>query len=169
MTNKAPALFLDRDGVINHDDGYVHRIEDVHYVHGVFDLCRRFYETGHALIVVTNQSGIGRGHFDVQDFERLMMAMRRAFEAAHCPLTAVYHCPHHPDAGCICRKPQPHMLLEAAATYDLDLQRSVMVGDKASDVQAGLAAGVGRVDWLGGPQDTPQSVPTLAAIKPVVI
>ena len=107
-------------------------------------------------MIVTNQSGIGRGYYSEADFHRLDLAVRKRFEQANAPITAVYFCPHHPTKAlpeylcqCTCRKPQPGMILQAAKELDIDLSNSVMFGDKASDMQAAYAAGVGRRVLLG--------------------
>ena len=139
-----PAVFLDRDGVINADHGYVSREDDFHLLAPVLEACRRMRGLGYALVVVTNQSGIARGLYSERDYLRLTDSMRRRFRAADAPLDGVYHCPHAPDAGCACRKPQAGMLHRAAADLDLDLSRSVMVGDKVSDLLAARAAGLHR-------------------------
>lgn len=146
----AKALFLDRDGVINIDKGYVHKIADCEFMPGIFDLCRLARAKGYLLIVITNQSGIARGYYAEKDFQTLMDWMREEFSRQNCPLDAVYHCPFHekgigeyrrasPD-----RKPEPGMILKAAAQYGLDLSRSMLIGDKQSDIEAGERAGVGR-------------------------
>lgn len=136
------AAFLDRDGVINRDHGYVFRQQDFEFVDGVLGACARLSARGFALVVVTNQSGIGRGMYAEADFMQLTEWMRAQFAAAGAPLAGVYYCPHHPDQDCDCRKPAPGMLLRAARELRLDLSRSVLFGDKASDLQAAAAAGV---------------------------
>jgi D-glycero-D-manno-heptose 1,7-bisphosphate phosphatase len=150
-----PAVFLDRDGVINEELNYVHRIEDFRFLPGVLDSCRRLSRSGYLLVVITNQAGIARGYYDVATFETLTRWMRQKFSDACAPLAAVYYCPHHPDAAipmyrgsCDCRKPAPGMLLRAQRELHIDLGRSVMVGDKLSDIEAGAAAGVGRLFLL---------------------
>jgi D-glycero-D-manno-heptose 1,7-bisphosphate phosphatase len=146
----AAALFLDRDGVINFDRGYVHRSEDFEFLPGIFELCSAARAQGLRLVVVTNQAGIGRGLYDERDFERLTVWMRERFAEAGAPIDAVYHCPTHPTAGIgpyraesPRRKPNPGMILDARDELGLDLAASILLGDKPSDVQAGLAAGVG--------------------------
>lgn len=138
------AVFLDRDGVINVDRDYLHRIEDFEFITGVPQALRRLQRAGWALVVVTNQSGIGRGRFGEADYQRLSAHMRSELQRSGVELDAVFHCPHRPDEGCDCRKPAPGMLLRAAAGLGLDLPASVMVGDKLADLQAGRAARVGR-------------------------
>lgn len=151
MTARRPAAFLDRDGVINEEREYVHRVEDFHLLPGVVDALAALQRGGYALVVVTNQGGIGLGLYGEADVERLHAHLRAELAAAGVTLDAVYHCPHHPRsadpllrAPCRCRKPQPGMIEQAAAALHLDLPRSLLVGDKASDVAAGRAAGVGR-------------------------
>lgn len=136
------AAFLDRDGVINRDHGYVFRQQDFEFVDGVLGACARLSARGFALVVVTNQSGIGRGMYAEADFTQLTEWMRAQFAAAGAPLAGVYYCPHRPEGECDCRKPAPGMLLRAARELRLDLSRSVLFGDKASDLQAAAAAGV---------------------------
>jgi D-glycero-D-manno-heptose 1,7-bisphosphate phosphatase len=145
------ALFLDRDGVINHDTGYVHRAEDFSFLPGIFELVRYAgQELGWAVVVVTNQSGIGRGYFDEAAFSYLTEWMLARFAAEQAPVTRVYHCAHHPTHGIGSyraahpwRKPEPGMLLQAASDLDLDLAGSAMIGDKLDDMVAARAAGVG--------------------------
>ena len=137
------ALFLDRDGVVNVDGGYVHRSEDFLLVPGILELCRKAREKGYLVIVVTNQSGIGRGMFTEEDFTRLTEHMKGAFSAAGAEVTDVFHCPSvddgHPDG-----KPNPGLFLKAAAAYGLDMAACISVGDRERDIQAAFAAGVGR-------------------------
>lgn len=143
-----PALFLDRDGVLNIDHGYVGRPADFEPVEGVFQVLRKAIACGYALIVVTNQSGIGRGFFTQDEYDALERYMRQLFLAEGVEFTAVYHCPHLPAADCACRKPKPGMLLRAEREYGIELAESVMVGDKLTDAEAGRAAGVGRIELI---------------------
>ncbi len=145
----ARAAFIDRDGVINREVEYLHRIEDFRFIDGVFDACRLLVENGYRLVVVTNQSGIGRGYYDEEQYHALTRWMVARFAERGIVITGVYHCPHHPVHGvgdyrrtCACRKPEPGMLLTAAREHGLDLSRSLMFGDKEADVEAGRAAGV---------------------------
>lgn len=152
------ALFLDRDGVINHDSGYTSDVESFRFVDGIFDVCRVARQLGYLLIVVTNQAGIGRGYYSEQDFNNLTKWMCGQFEAAGAPLSDVFYCPYHPEHGVgdykkdsFDRKPNPGMLLRAAEKYGLDLNLSIMIGDKASDMQAANKAGIGvRCHYLSG-------------------
>lgn len=145
------AVFLDRDGVINVDRGYVHRVEDFGFVPGSDAAMARLQAAGWRLVVVTNQSGLARGLYSIDDYQRFTAHLHAQLEAVGVQLDAVLHCPHLPDASvpayrlaCDCRKPGPGMLLQAALELSLDLGDSVIVGDRLSDVQAGRAAGVGH-------------------------
>lgn len=155
-TGRRRAAFLDRDGVINVDHGYVFRREEFRFVPGTLAACAQLHRLGFVLVVVTNQSGIGRGLYGEDDYRRLTDWMRGEFAAAGAPLAGVYHCPHHPQAlrpeyrrSCDCRKPAPGMLLAAARELALDLGRSVLFGDKDSDIEAAAAAGVPQRVLLG--------------------
>jgi D-glycero-D-manno-heptose 1,7-bisphosphate phosphatase len=156
-SNNSPALFIDRDGIVNVDRGYVCRIDQFEFVPGIFELVRFTVSSLRwPVVVVTNQSGIGRGYFDEQVFGALTERMCERFRAENAPITAVYHCPYHPIYGLGSyrydhpwRKPRPGMILQAAKDLSIDLFGSVMVGDKLSDMLAGVAAGIGcciRVD-----------------------
>jgi D-glycero-D-manno-heptose 1,7-bisphosphate phosphatase len=138
------ALFLDRDGVINVDTGYPAKPSDIIFIDGIFDFCRQATAQGYRLIVITNQAGIARGYYSAADFQALMEWMQARFTAESCPLTAWYFCPHHPEFGeirdCSCRKPKPGMITQAVRDWNIDLGRSVLIGDKPSDIEAGRAA-----------------------------
>jgi D-glycero-D-manno-heptose 1,7-bisphosphate phosphatase len=144
-----PAAFIDRDGVINEERGYVHRIEDFVLLPGALRGLSALQSAGYPLVVVTNQSGIGRGLYSEADYEALTRHMTATLHAAGIQLRGVYHCPHHPSVAapsividCDCRKPHPGLLVRAARELGLDLARSVLVGDKLSDIQAGRRAGL---------------------------
>lgn len=150
------AAFLDRDGVINRDIGYVHRIADFELLPGVVGALQRLQLTGHALIVVTNQSGLARGLFDDAAYQTLTRHLHDTLAQHGVTLDGVYHCPHLPDAtvaryrcDCDCRKPLPGLLNRAIADNAIDPNGSLLVGDKASDIAAGRAAGVGKCYLVG--------------------
>lgn len=142
------AAFLDRDGVLNLDRAYVHAIEEFEWVPGALDAARRLAEAGFALVIVTNQSGIGRGYYTEADFERLTAWMKAELERAGAPVAGVYFCPHHPEKAleqyrktCSCRKPEPGMFLKAIEELGIDPAQSVVFGDKPGDCTAGRRAG----------------------------
>ncbi|AWL12071.1 D-glycero-beta-D-manno-heptose 1,7-bisphosphate 7-phosphatase [Saliniradius amylolyticus] len=159
------ALLLDRDGIINVDHGYVSRSEDFEFVPGIFDLCRAYAKRGFLVVVVTNQSGIGRGYYDEAAFWQLTDWMKAQFREQGVEIAGVYFCPHHPQKAqgaylqhCECRKPAPGMLLQAARELNLELRQSVMVGDKPSDMEAAAKAGVGT-GYLVGADELPTMHP----------
>ena len=172
-----PALFLDRDGVINEEVGYLYRTEDVRWVEGIFPLARAARWRGYKLVVVTNQSGIARGLYSTEQFAVLMDWMGEEFRRQGAPLNAVYHCPYHPEHGQgewkrehEDRKPGPGMLLRAAREHRLDLPRSVLVGDRCSDIAAAHAAGLRQAFLLRGTEAGPCAhaavvVPSLEAVE----
>lgn len=147
---KSKAIFLDRDGVINVDRHYVHRPEDFVFKAGIFDLMRYVIELGYKIFVVTNQSGIARGYYSLEEYETLSTWMLEQLQWRRIKIEKVYYCPHDEQAGCDCRKPKPGMILQANREFDLELESSWMVGDKESDIQAGIAAGVGRTVLVAG-------------------
>ena len=150
MMNES-ALFLDRDGVINVDRGYVHRPEEFEFVPGIFCLARFWAtELRGPIVVITNQSGIGRGHFDERAYTDLMRWMCDRFEAEGATIARAYHCPYHPVHGIgeyrrdhPWRKPNPGMIQQAISDLGLDPARSAIIGDKMSDIEAGTVAGLG--------------------------
>ncbi len=140
------AIFLDRDGVINEDRSYVHSIEDFSFIPGVFEALREFAKMGYVLIIVTNQSGIGRGYYTLEDFMKLNEWMLKRFEEEGIEIAEVLFCPHAPDEGCECRKPAPGMILEGIKKHNIDPDSSWMIGDKPTDMEAAIRAGVkGRI------------------------
>lgn len=147
--NGKPAVFLDRDGVINEDRGYVHRWEDFSFLPGAIEALRRLQQKGYLLVVITNQSAVARGLCTEADVLALHERMRAFLREQGIELTGIYYCPHHPQGSvsdyaiaCSCRKPEPGMILRAAQEHGIDLSRSLLVGDKLSDLEAGRAAGI---------------------------
>ena len=144
-------LFLDRDGVVNVDHGYIYRPDEFEFIDGVFDACHAFQEAGYEIVIITNQSGIGRGYYTEQDFHALTNWMISQFNQRGIDILDVYFCPHHPKNAnppylqrCACRKPQPGMLLQAIQEHKLDARHSIMIGDKSSDMTAARNAGIGQ-------------------------
>ena len=151
MAELVPAIFLDRDGTINVDHGYVHEIDNFQFIDGVIDAMRELKKMGFALVLVTNQSGIARGMFSEDQFMQLTEWMDWSLADRDVDLDGIYFCPHHPEAkeeayrqSCECRKPQPGMLLSAQQELNIDMAASYIVGDKIDDLLAGKAAGVGK-------------------------
>lgn len=153
-----PALFLDRDGVLNEDPGYVYRWEDFVWIPGAREAIAAFNRAGWWVFVVTNQSGVGRGYYQEEDVRILHDRMAEALADAGARIDAFYYCPQHPDAKVEAyrhpdppgRKPNPGMLLQAMAEFPVDVPRSIMVGDKDADVEAGRRAGVRGLKFEGG-------------------
>lgn len=152
-----PALFLDRDGVINVDHGYVHKPEAAEFIDGIFELVVAAKRAGYLVVVVTNQAGIGRGYYSDADFHALMDWMKARFVERGGQIDAVYFCPYHPEHGIgeyrresEFRKPAPGMLLQAHRDLDIDMERSIFIGDMPTDMAAGRAAGIGTLLHLNG-------------------
>lgn len=149
------ALFLDRDGVINVDHGYVYQKENFDFVNGIFELVATAKKAEYLVVVVTNQAGIGRGYYTETDFHTLMDWVDTQFLEHAGSIDAVYFCPHHPEHGIgeyrqksHFRKPAPGMILQAANEIGINLSKSILVGDKESDIEAGLAAGIGNLFYF---------------------
>jgi len=144
---KNRALFLDRDGVINEDYGYVYQINKFHLIDNIQTLIKQAKVSSYKIIIVTNQSGIGRKFFSNEDFLKITQYMKDLFLKDNCHIDAVYHCPYHPSEGVgeylkdsYDRKPNPGMLLKAQKDFNLDMNKSILIGDKMSDIDAGRNA-----------------------------
>ncbi len=142
-------LFLDRDGIINIDHGYVHSHEEFTFIDGIFDVCLHAINLNYLIIVITNQSGIARGYYTEEQFSQLTQWMKNEFEQKNITITGVFYCPHHPEKGigkykrvCECRKPKPGLILQAQNKFDIDITKSIFIGDKLSDMEAAEAAGI---------------------------
>ena len=147
------AVFLDRDGVINVDHGYVSTWEQFEFLPGASEALRELQDAGYLLIIVSNQSGIGRGYYSERDLHTLNQAIAEHLDSTlGVTLSGFYHCPHHPTEAeggfrqqCDCRKPAPGMIQQAVLDHGIDVKTSLLVGDKDSDIEAGRAAGVARL------------------------
>ena len=151
------ALFLDRDGVVNEDVGYVYRPEDFRFTEGIFEFCLTAQDLGYLLIIVTNQAGIARGYYTEEDYHKLNEWMLVEFKKEGVRIEAVYFCPYHPIDGIGAykcesydRKPNPGMIFKARDKFGIQLSKSILVGDKESDIEAGRRAGVGKLLLLKG-------------------
>ena len=142
------AIFLDRDGTLNIDYGYVHEIDNFKFIDGAIDALRELKKMGYMLVLVTNQSGIARGYFSEEQFLQLTEWMDWSLAEQDVDLDGIYYCPHHPEGkgeykeDCDCRKPKPGMLLQAIKELKIDPTQSIMVGDKVEDLKAGIGAKV---------------------------
>lgn len=142
------AIFLDRDGTLNVDHGYVHQIDDFQFIEGSIEALQELKNMGYLLVLVTNQSGIAHGYFSEDQFLSLTEWMDWSLADRGVDLDGIYYCPHHPEGqgefkqDCDCRKPKAGMLLQAIKELNIDPERSFMVGDKIEDLQAGFAAKV---------------------------
>lgn len=147
--NGKRAVFLDRDGVINVDKGYISVVDDFEFIDGVIEACIKLKEKGYLLVIITNQSGIARGYYTEEQFHTLTEWMDWSFSDRGVDLDGIYYCPHHNEKGigefkvdCDCRKPKPGMLMSAIEELNIDADNSILVGDKVSDIEAGIAAGL---------------------------
>ena len=154
---KAKAVFFDRDGVLNVDVAYLYKIEDLRWIDGAREAVAYLTQLGYKIFIVTNQSGIARGYYTVEQMDELHEYMQREIIAAGGKIEKIYYCPHHPEGSvpeytgvCDCRKPKPGMLLQALAEYDIDKEQSFLVGDSKRDVEAAEAAGVEGYLYTGG-------------------
>jgi D-glycero-D-manno-heptose 1,7-bisphosphate phosphatase len=159
------ALFLDRDGVINVDHGYVHIQDAVDFVDGIFELVAAAKQLGYLVVVVTNQAGIGRGYYTEVHFHALMEWMKAQFVERQGKIDAVYFCPYHSEHGIgeyrresEFRKPAPGMLLQAQRELNIDMERSIFIGDTLTDIIAGRAAGVGTLLHLNGEKTSDDAI-----------
>ena len=135
-------IFLDRDGVINKEINYLHKIEDFEFIDGVFEACQYLQSLEYKIIVITNQSGISRGLYTKNDYQIITKWMVSQFMKNNISILDTFYCPHLPDSGCNCRKPKPGMLLNAKNKYDIDMKKSWMIGDKETDITAAISSGI---------------------------
>jgi D-glycero-D-manno-heptose 1,7-bisphosphate phosphatase len=141
---KQKALFLDRDGIINIDHGYVSQIENFEFTQDIFALLHLFIQKEYLLFIVTNQSGIGRDYYTLDDFTTLTQWMLKELKTKDISIEKVAYCPHAPEAHCACRKPQTGMIDNILETYTIDLENSWLIGDKQSDIDLAHNAHIGH-------------------------
>lgn len=147
---KNSAIFLDRDGVINVDKNYVHKIKDLEFYEDAIAALKIFLEKGYRLFIVTNQSGIGRGYYKEEDYLNVRDDLHRRLDKQGIKITEEKFCPHSPNEECKCRKPSPAMINDLIEKYLVDRDSSYMVGDKTSDIKAGKEAGLKTILVLTG-------------------
>ena len=135
-------IFLDRDGVINKEVGYLFRISDFEFIEGVFDACLYFHHLGYKIIIISNQSGIARGYYNENDYQKLTEWMLNQFNNNGIKILDTFYCPHGPEENCECRKPKPGMFIEAKDKYNIRMKDSWMIGDKETDIKAANLAGI---------------------------
>ncbi len=135
-------IFLDRDGVINKEINYLHKIDDFEFINGIFDACLYFQSLGYKIIIITNQSGIFRGYFTLSDYQKVTQWMLDQFKYKSINILDIFHCPHGPDNTCDCRKPKPGMFLKAKVKHNIDMEKSWLIGDQELDVIAANSAGI---------------------------
>ena len=142
------SIFLDRDGVINHDKNYLYRIDEFEFIEGIFEACLKFNKLGYEIIIVTNQSGISRGYYSEEDYQKLTDWMLCRFKEENVSILDIFHCPHNNNSFCDCRKPKPGMFLKAKLKHDINMKNSWMIGDKESDITAANLAGIKKTILL---------------------
>lgn len=165
--------FLDRDGVINKETGYLYKISSFEFTYRCFEALSNIKNKGYEIIIFTNQSGIARGYYSEDDFHALMNWVKSTLTNHQISIKDIFFCPHHPNGvvkkykkDCECRKPKPGMLLDAIKKHDIDMDSSFVVGDKISDVRAGFSAGIknGYLVETGHPVDESHRVPIYSSL-----
>lgn len=151
------AVFFDRDGTLNEEVHYLHKIEDFKWIEGAIDAIKYCNDNGYLAIVITNQSGVARGYYPESDIMKLYDWMNADLAKHGAHLDGIYYCPHHPTGkvkeyaiDCDCRKPKPGMLFKAQKDHNIDLKSSYLIGDGARDVECAEAAGVKGIRYVGG-------------------
>ena len=167
--NRNKAIFLDRDGVINVEVGYLSNPNDFKIIEGSIEALKILNKKGFLLIVVTNQAGIARGYYTEVDLKNIHNKMKSVLKQHEVTLTDIFYCPHHPEftGSCNCRKPNSGMILESKKKYNIDLDNSYMVGDTLNDIQTGLAANCKTILVLTGYGKEEQK--KIGSIKPDMI
>ncbi len=135
-------VFIDRDGVVNIEKDYLYKIEDFEFIDGVFDALEYLQSLGYKLVIITNQSGIGRGYYSIEQYNTLTQWINEQFIDRNIFISGIYNCPHTPDINCNCRKPRIGMINQASKILDIDYNHSWIIGDKSSDIETGLNANI---------------------------
>ena len=135
-------IFLDRDGVVNKEIGYLHKIKDFKFIDGVIDALIRIQNKGFKIIIITNQSGIGRGLYTIEDFHELNNWMINYLKSKKINILEVFFCPHLPEDNCKCRKPKPGLFKDAIRKFNINVNSSYSIGDKETDIIAAKSAGI---------------------------
>ncbi len=144
------AIFLDRDGTVNNDPGYVHKVGDFGLLPGAAEGLKLLKKKGFKLFFITNQSGIGRGYYTEEDFHKFNNHVLAELKKEGIEIEKTHFCPHHPDEECDCRKPNPKIIRDVASEFDIDLKKSFTIGDHPSDMLLGKNAGIKTVYVLTG-------------------
>ena len=157
LSTARPAIFFDRDGVLNVDVNYLYKTEDFQWIAGAKEAIKYYNDQGYLVFVVTNQSGVARGYYSEADVHNLHKWMQQELAAAGARIDAFYHCPHHVQGSvveysldCGCRKPAPGLLLQAMEEWPVNKDQSLLIGDKPSDIEAAQAAGIKGYLFAGG-------------------
>jgi len=142
MSKPKKIIFLDRDGVINSEVGYLYEIEKFIFIDGVFKELNYLSNLDYEFIIITNQSGIAKGKYSIADYKALEEWMVKQFLNKGVNILDIYFCPHNPEDNCKCRKPKPGLILDALKTYTIDKENSWMIGDKETDIECAQNAGI---------------------------
>jgi len=141
-------IFLDRDGVINEEVGYLHKIRDFEFIDGVFESLKKLQDLGYEFIVITNQSGIGRGFYTEKDYHKVDKWMKDQFKKKSIKILFSIHCPHLEEDNCNCRKPKPGMIEKCFKKYEISKKASWVIGDSERDIEAGISSGISNTILL---------------------
>jgi D-glycero-D-manno-heptose 1,7-bisphosphate phosphatase len=170
------AVFLDRDGTINVDRGWTHRVLDLEFLPGAAEAIRLLNEARLLVIVVTNQSGVGRGFYTEEDVEKFHEHMNAELSRQGAQIDAFYYCPHHPTEAkgqylirCQCRKPGPALIERAIKDWNIDLTRSYVIGDDPRDIEAGRRVGLATVQLTSGPTEADHTASDLLAAARLIL
>ena len=166
--HKNKAIFLDRDGVINKEVNYLHKIKDFEFTEGCIEALKTLQSHGYLLFIITNQAGIGRGYYTEDDFHQLNNWMLTELTKHDVTITEVRFCPHHPEQGigkyklnCECRKPKTGLITPLIEKYNIDTSKSILIGDKMSDIEAGYAAKISTLILVRSGHELPCNIPPL--------